>query len=138
MACRLGRVYGGFHKPPRSSRPVTSTYRYKRPPRKRKAVPLPSPAVVRKVKPCNDNRPDVVPQNKSAAIVRTAQSSRAMHNPPEDNPQPAIVTTTSQKRRISDGPPLPMELPLSRKPIERDGDDYKRMKATMARRLRGE
>ena len=32
-------------------------------------------------------------------------------------------------------PHLPMELPLSRKPVERDGDDYKRLKAAMARRL---
>jgi hypothetical protein len=31
-----------------------------------------------------------------------------------------------------------MELPLSRKPVERDGDDYKRLKAALARRLRGE
>jgi hypothetical protein len=31
-----------------------------------------------------------------------------------------------------------MELPLSRKPIERDGDDYKRLKTAMTRRLRGE
>jgi hypothetical protein len=31
-----------------------------------------------------------------------------------------------------------MELPLSRQPVERDGDDYKRLKDAMARRLRGE
>jgi hypothetical protein len=31
-----------------------------------------------------------------------------------------------------------MELPLSRKPIERDGDTYKRLKTAMTRRLRGE
>ena len=30
------------------ARIVTSTYRYKRPPRKRKAVPLEGPAIVRK------------------------------------------------------------------------------------------
>jgi hypothetical protein len=48
---------------------VTSTYRYKRTPRKRKAVLLTGPAIVtprakaasanvlRDVKPCNDNRP---------------------------------------------------------------------------------
>ena len=30
------------------TRIVTSTYRYKRPPRKRKAVPLEGPAIVRK------------------------------------------------------------------------------------------
>ena len=87
------------------------------------------PAIVRKATPCNDDRPDVVPQNKPAAIVRTAQPSRATPKMPEDNPKPAIVTTTSRKRHISDGPPLPMELPLSRKPVERDGDDYKRLKA---------
>jgi hypothetical protein len=83
-------------------------------------------AIVRKAKPCNDNRPDVLPQTKPATVVRPKM--------PEDNPKPAIVTTTS----ISDGPPLPMELPLSRKPVERDGDDYKRLKGAMARRLRSE
>jgi hypothetical protein len=31
-----------------------------------------------------------------------------------------------------------MELPLSRKPVERDGGDYKRLKVAMTRRLRGE
>jgi hypothetical protein len=31
-----------------------------------------------------------------------------------------------------------MELPPSRKPVARDGDDYKRLKGPMARRLRGE
>jgi hypothetical protein len=135
---------------------VTTHYRYKPPPRKRKTAPLGSPAivtpkrlptvakklepasaVVRTAKPCNDNRHDVLPQDKPTAIVRTTQPSRAMHKMPEDNPKPAIVTTTSRKQRISDGPPLPMELPLSRKPVERDGDDYKRLKAAMARRLRG-
>jgi hypothetical protein len=130
------------------TRIVTTAYRYKRPPRKKKAAPLASPAVVtpkrmrvllpdakelepaspvvRKAKPCNDNRPDVLPQTKPATVVRPKM--------PEDNPKPAIVTTTS----ISDGPPLPMELPLSRKPVERDGDDYKRLKGAMARRLRSE
>ena len=95
-------------------------------------------AIVRKAKPCNDNRPNVVPQNKPATIVRTAQPSRATHTTPEENPNPAIVTSTDRKRRVSDGPSLPMELPLSRKPVERDGGDYKRLKAAMARRLRAE
>ena len=45
---------------------------------------------------------------------------------------------TGKKRRgEADRPHLPMDLPLSRKPVERDGDDYKRLKAAMARRLRG-
>jgi hypothetical protein len=118
------------------TRIVTTRYRTKRPPRKRKPVAIEGPvivtpkrkeappldleakvarpAVVRKAKPGNDNRPDVLPQNK-----------------------PAIVTA-KPKRRLPDGPPLPMELPLSRRPVERDGEDYKRLKAAMARRMRGE
>jgi hypothetical protein len=142
------------------TRIVTTHYRYKPPPRKRKAVPLealavvtakqkrvlstegkklePASAIVRKTKPCNDNRPGVLPQDKPAAIVRTAQPSRATPKMPEDNSTPAIVTKTSRKPHISDGPPLPMELPLSRKPVERDGDDYKRLRAAMTRRIRGE
>jgi hypothetical protein len=94
----------------------------------------PASAVVRKAKPCNDNRPDVVPQIKPAAIVRPAKPPRA-----EDNPKPAIVTTTSRKRpAAADAPHLPMELPLSRKPVERTGADYKALKAAMTQRLRGE
>jgi hypothetical protein len=90
---------------------------------------------VRKAKPCNDNRPDVEPP---PTIVRAAQPSPAVHKMPEDNPKPAIVTASGQKRRVSGGPQLPMELPLSRKPVERDGDDYTRLKAAMTHRLRGD
>jgi hypothetical protein len=39
-----------FPWPPVMTRIVTSTYRYKRPPRKRKAVPLEGPAIVRKAR----------------------------------------------------------------------------------------
>ena len=39
------------------ARIVTSTYRYKRPPRKRKAVPLEGPAIVRRVKPAQRQPP---------------------------------------------------------------------------------
>ena len=93
------------------TRIVTTLYRYKPPPKKRKGAPLAGPAivtprrlptdakalervsaVVRKTKPCNDNRPDVSPQNKPPAIVRTAQPSPAVHKMPADNPKPAIVT----------------------------------------------
>jgi hypothetical protein len=96
------------------TRIVTTTYRYKPPPRKRKAAPLAGPAVVtpkrkptvakklepaaaivRKARPCNDNRPDVEPP---PTIVRTAQPSRAVHTTPEDNKKPAIVTTASRKK----------------------------------------
>jgi hypothetical protein len=39
-------------------------------------------------------------------------------------------------KRRPEGPA--MEVPASRKPVERDGDDYNRLKAAMARRLRGQ
>jgi len=63
---------------------VTSTYRYKRPPRKRKEVPLTGPAIVtrrsqaasasvpRGVKPGNDNRPAEQP----AVAIVTAKNPR--------------------------------------------------------------
>ena len=91
----------------------------------------PASAVARKAKPCNDNRPDAVSHNKPAAIVRPAKPSRA-----GDNPKPAIVAPTRPKRGAAEAPHLPMELPLSRKPVERAGGDYKAMKAAMAGRLR--
>ena len=138
LPCSTPSYASSFLQPGAGMTIVRSTYRYKPPPRKRKAAPRagpaivtpkrkpvlaptdakkldPAAAVVRKAKPGNDNRPDVVSQNK-----------------------PAVVTPTSRKRRISDGPPLPLELPLSRKPVERDGGDYKRLKAAMTLRLRGE
>jgi hypothetical protein len=183
------------------TRIVTTHYRYKPPPRKRKAVPQPRPAVVtpkrkltvakqpvpaaavvRKAKPCNDNRPEPEPEHlpdagKKPAIVTARRPGTRFAVVPDMTPEehqrrsdaaaalwrelvgqapakdgesaavsaessspatkPAIVVT-SRKRRVSDGPSLPMELPLSRKPVERDGGDYKRLKAAMTRRLRGE
>jgi hypothetical protein len=126
---------------------VTTHYRYKPPPRKRKTVPLAGPTVVT----AKSSRRPVL--GKTAAEVLNApvlgrsgamqpstprEAARIIAAPPaNDDRRPAIATTASKKRRISDDPPLPMELPLSRKPVERDGGDYKRLKAAMARRLRG-
>jgi hypothetical protein len=71
------------------TRIVTTAYRYKPPPRKRKAVALAGPAIVRKAvslptdgqrKPGNDDR-------KPAPALR-----------PTDETKSAIVTTTSRKR----------------------------------------
>ena len=67
-----------------ATRIVTSTYRYKRPPRKRKAVPLTGPAIVtpkpkaapaivqQDVKPGNDNRPE----GPKARIVQATKPKR--------------------------------------------------------------
>ena len=55
------------------TRIVTSTYRYKRPPRKRKAVPLEGPAIV--TKRSASVRRGVKPSNEPVAIV-TAKTPR--------------------------------------------------------------
>ena len=55
------------------SRIVTSTYRYKRPPRKRKAVPLEGPAIVRQEAASVDRR-----RSPAADRVRRHGSTLAM------------------------------------------------------------
>jgi hypothetical protein len=94
------------------TRIVTTTYRYKPPPRKRKAVPLAAPAVVmpkrkrvlstegkkleptstivQKAKPCNDNRPDPAPHDNDVA-------------------KSAIVTARTPGKRYADVPDLTPE-----------------------------
>jgi hypothetical protein len=141
------------------TRIVTTHYRYKRPPRRRKAVALEAPVIVTTKK-----QPPPIWGETAAEVLHTPrfreegeavqpstprEATRVISPPnhsalpanddrkPTTTTKPAIVTA-SRKRRIGDDPHLPMELPLSRKPVERDGDDYKRLKAAMARRLRGE
>ena len=70
------------------SRIVTTTYRYKPPPKKRKAVAIAGPAIVRKV--------------KAAKGVHTADTPKPGQAPPppaNDDRKPAIVTTTSRSKR---------------------------------------
>ena len=66
------------------SRIVTSTYRYKRPPRKRKAVPLEGPAIVRK---------------RRHLQHRKAQDRTGVPPPANDDRKSAIVT--AKRRRSS-------------------------------------
>ena len=51
------------------ARIVTSTYRYKRPPRKRKAVPLEGPAIVRKGAATPETAPAPANDDRKSAIV---------------------------------------------------------------------
>ena len=60
---------------------VTSTYRYKRPPRKRKAVPLEGPA-----------------------IVRRGAAKPATPAPADDDRKSAIVTAKRRRSRFGDAP----------------------------------
>jgi hypothetical protein len=146
------------------TRIVTYSHRRKRPPRKQQAVPLTGPAVVATrtrlpkatptavtaAPPANDDRKPVhaASSSEKPAIVTAGKPSKRTEpvsvsaSPAPDERSAAapsaIVTTASRKHRIKDGPTLPMELPLSRKPVEREGDGYKRLKAAMTRRLRSE
>ena len=126
---------------------------------KQQAVPLTGPAVVATAKPAvtapppaNDDRkpaqaaasgekPAIVTARKPSKLRGEPMSVSASLTAQDDRSAPApsaIVSATSRKHRIKDGPTLPMELPLSRKPVERERGDYKQLKAAMARRLRGE
>jgi hypothetical protein len=171
MASGCGRQ-AKYETRPMASAIVRSTYRYKRPPRKRKAVALEAPAIVttkssrrRPVGGTEETAAEVqrapVPEREGAvqpstpravervispphanddrkpAIVRKAKPGDDTRPDPSSRDKPAIVTTGRKQRREADRPHLPMELPLSRKSVERDGDDYKRLKAAMARRLHG-
>ena len=95
---------------------ATSTYRYKRPPRKRKAVPLEGPAIVaprakaapaivqRDVKPSNNNRPAEQP---TVAIV-TARKPRGRKAAwVDDDAETPESVKVFLARMIRPGGPLP-------------------------------
>ena len=73
------------------NRIVTSTYRYKRPPRKRKAVPLVGPAIVR--------------SGRKREGVATARHCE----PTNDDRKSAIVTAKRRPGRFGDVPDMTLE-----------------------------
>jgi hypothetical protein len=73
------------------ARIVTTAYRHKRPPRKRKAVAIVGPAIVRK-----RNKADAVPPTPAEDHTPPANDDRKP--PPPGARKPAIVTTASRKR----------------------------------------
>jgi hypothetical protein len=72
------------------SRIVTSTYRYKRPPQKRKVVPLQGPAIV----------------TKRAPAPQTSAPRPAAAN---DDRKSVIVTAKRRRGRIGDAPDMALE-----------------------------
>ena len=115
---------------------ITTHYRRKPPPRKRKAVPLEAPAVVtpkrkrellpaerkqlepaspivQKAKPCNDNRPDPAPHDNDvakAAIVTVRRRGKRFADVPDMTPE-------EHKRR---GYALRRRSPIKPNPINAD------------------
>jgi hypothetical protein len=92
------------------TRIVTTTYRYKRPSRKRKAVALEAPAIVTAKssrRPASgETAAEVVPPapEEGAVQPRTPrEAARVIAQPPaNDDREPAIVSTTSKKRLRAD------------------------------------
>jgi hypothetical protein len=144
------------------TRIVTTTYRYKPPPKRkgRKLAEITGPAVVTSVDPRRGSRrrddqgdgqgataagqstrleradqqqPSTAPERQRDPVVTTARKAPAPAT--DGGPRRSAIVTAKEK------PPRPVpavDLPLTRTPVERDGDDYKRMRDAMARRLRGE
>ena len=74
------------------TRIVTSTYRYKQPPRKRKVVPLTGPAIVTKR----------APSSQQASAPKPAA-------PANDDRKSAIVTANWRRGRFRDVPDMTLE-----------------------------
>jgi hypothetical protein len=162
----MTRIVTYAHRPKRSLRkqqaaplagPAVVTRRVRKPEAERDGQTTlgrrAAPAVVTTPPPANDDRKPAhaATSSQKPVIVTTAsrKPSKLRGEPVSVSASPlqddrsaaapsAIVATASRKHRTRDGRTLPMELPLSRKPIERDGADYKRLKTAMTRRLRGE
>ena len=103
---------------------VTSTYRYKRPPRWKKAVALEVPAVVRAVDPAARRQPMPATPESTATLpavvstsIKRAGTSTALPAANDDR-QKAIVTIRRKPERI-----LPSDLlPETPKEHQRRGD----------------
>src|SRR3954468_10026842 len=76
------------HRTSMPARIVTSTYRYKRPPpRKRKAVPLQGPAIVRRGTAKPETPPVPANADRKPAIVTSTRRGRRQKPEPEINPE---------------------------------------------------
>jgi len=105
---------------------VTTTYRYKRPPRKRKAVALEAPAIVRK-----RGSPDaVVPPDRGEESTpgndSRPQASASVDAPPKS----AIVTARRPGKQFADVPDTPPE------ELQRRGDAAEALWRELMRRAR--
>jgi hypothetical protein len=81
-----------------TQRIVTTAYRYKPPPRKRKAVPLAGPAVVTKRAQLPKAAPDAVTRRDRVAAPPPANDDRKAATSSHDATKSAIVTTAGQKQ----------------------------------------
>jgi hypothetical protein len=108
------------------TRIVTTAHRPKRPPRKRKAVALAGPAIVRKVKA--PRRPTAGQQKPEPAVPPPPANDDRKPHPPGAR-KPAIVTSASRKRTRL----LRFEQPAE---LDDDPEATARVKAFFARMIR--
>ena len=90
------------------SRIVTSTYRYKRPPRKRKAVPLEGPAIVHG-KPRTASQQIRTPAITVTDDQPTMTASRQRLRRSRAVRSSAIVTVKRRRSRFGDAPDMTLE-----------------------------
>ena len=127
----------GIPGPGLLTRIVTSTYRYKRPPRRKKPVALEVPAVVRAVDPAVRRRPMPTPPESTAAIpavvstsIKRAGTSTALPAANDDR-EPAIVTIRRTPAKI-----LPLGLlPETPEEHQRRGDAAAALWRELVRRV---
>ena len=108
------------------TRIVTTHYRYKRPPRKRKAVALEAPAIIttkssrRPVGGTEETAAEVqrapVPEREGAVQPSTSRAAERVISPPHHSTspanydrQPAIITARRRGKRFGDAPDLTPE-----------------------------
>ena len=109
------------------TRIVTTHYRYKRPPRKRKAVALEAPAIIttksrrrRPVGGTEETAAEVqrapVPEREGAVQPSTSRAAERVISPPHHSAspanydrQPAIITARRRGKRFGDAPDLTPE-----------------------------
>jgi hypothetical protein len=69
------------------TRIVTSTYRYKRPPQKRKAVPLEGPAIVRRGEGSKPATPAPANDDRQAVIITAKRPRSSFGDVPDMTPE---------------------------------------------------
>jgi hypothetical protein len=79
---------------------VTTHYRYKRPPRKRQAVALEVPAVVKAAEPAKALRRGVNPSDRPTGSPVTPSDDASASAPPTNGRKSAIVTIRRRKHAM--------------------------------------
>jgi hypothetical protein len=114
---------------PAMARIVTSAYRYKRPPRRKKAVALEGPAIIRAADPAK--------ARKRARTVRQSDEVTAERPPANDDRKPgqtstqraskSSIVTSRRRNRFGEAPDLtPEELQRRRDAADAIMQDFKR------------